>query len=137
MEIDELSGRAEQQQQELENAQAKLEAEAAKLEREKEQLQAQTEEMQSRAASVQTSSSSSESTDQSAINFDDQYRLLNVVGLGSQLQAKIENLNTGQTKTISVGKDVDGYVVQSISLDEGVVFSNGKDVQTLNITKSR
>src|SRR5699024_6464190 len=37
MEIDELSGRAEQQKQELENAQAKLEAEAAKLAKEKEQ----------------------------------------------------------------------------------------------------
>ena len=138
MEIEELSGRAEQQQQELENAQAKLEAEAAKLEREKEELAAQTEEL---AASIipaaESVTTSSENSEQPSVNFDEQYRLLNVVGIGSQLQAKIENLSTGQTKTISVGKVVDGYVVQSISLDEGVVFSDGKNVQTLNITKSK
>ncbi len=136
MEIDELSGRAEQQQQELENAQAKLEAEAARLEREKEALEAQTEELEARTTKSDNSqSSSSQSSDASGIDFDNQYRLLNVVGAGSQLQAKIENLDTGQSKIISVGKVVDGYVVQSISLDEGVVFSNGQDTQTLNITK--
>lgn len=139
MEIDELSGRAEQQQQELENAQAKLEAEAAKLEREKEALEAQTEELASRAAATTKSSYSTSTTSKESgeVNFDDMYRLVNVIGVGSQLQAKIENLSTGQTKTVSVGKMVDGYVVQSISLDDGVVFYNGQETQTLNITKSK
>ena len=138
LEIDELSGRAEQQQQELENAQAKLEAEAAKLEREKEELEAQTEELQSRARAVTTTSSgTSDLDDVSAINFDKSYRLVNVIGAGAQLQATIENLATGQNRTVSVGKVVDGYTVQSISLDEGVVFTNGEDTQTLNVTKSK
>lgn len=139
MEIEELSGRAEQQQQELANAQAQLEAEAARLEKEKEELEAQTEELALRASSnMQTSfSASSNKNNEDTINFDEQYRLVNVIGIGSQLQAKIENLSTGQTKTISVGKVLDGYTVQSISLDDGVVFYNGKDTQTLNITKSK
>lgn len=138
MEIDELSGRAEQQQQELENAQAKLETEAARLEREKEELEAQTEELEARRATYTAVTSAPATTEVAApaVNFDDQYRLVNVIGAGSQLQATIENLSTGQNKTISVGKVVDGYTVQSISLDDGVVFSNGADVQALNVSKS-
>ncbi len=136
MEIDELSGRAEQQQQELENAQAKLEAEAAKLEREKEQLQAQTEELSAKTVSY-SSNVSNETEKEQTVKFSDQYRLVYVIGAGSQLQAKIENLDTGQSKTISVGKVVDGYTVKSISLDEGVVFTNGEDTQTLSIGKSK
>ena len=134
MEIDELSGRAEQQQQELENAQAKLEAEAAKLEREKEALEAQTEEL---ATKKTTSATTNKSDEGKSFDFGDQYRLVNVIGAGAQLQATIENLATGQNRTISVGKVVDGYTVTSISLDEGVVFSDGNDTQTLNITKSK
>ena len=139
MEIDELSGRAEQQQQELENAQAKLETEAARLEREKEEIEAQTEELEARRATYTAVTSAPATTTEvaaPAVNFDDQYRLVNVIGAGSQLQATIENLSTGQNKTISVGKVVDGYTVQSISLDDGVVFSNGADVQALNVSKS-
>ena len=134
MEIDELSGRAEQQQQELENAQAKLEAEAAQLEREKEALEAQTEEL---ATKKTTSATTNKSDEGKSFDFGDQYRLVNVIGAGAQLQATIENLATGQNRTISVGKVVDGYTVTSISLDEGVVFSDGNDTQTLNITKSK
>lgn len=136
MEIDELSGRAEQQQQELENAQAKLEAEAAKLEREKEQLQAQAEELSAKTVSY-SSNVNNETEKEQTVKFSDQYRLVYVIGAGSQLQAKIENLDTGQSKTISVGKVVDGYTVKSISLDEGVVFTNGEDTQTLSIGKSK
>lgn len=137
MEIDTLSGRAEQQQQELENAQAELEAEAARLEREKEQLAAQTQELKSGAASKPRTTVSNTDDTESKINFGEKYRLINVVGAGAQLQATIEDLDTGQNKTISVGKVVDGYTVKSISLDEGIVFTDGTDTQTLNITKSK
>ena len=140
MEIDELSGRAEQQKQELENAQAKLEAEAAKLAKEKEQLEAQTEELQSRTTSAKSTASTTTSTASNtddSISFNKMYRLVNVIGAGTQLQATIENLDTGQTKTVSVGRTVDGYTVQSISLDDGVVFTNGDDTQMLNISKSK
>ena len=137
MEIDELSGRAEQQKKELENAQAKLETEAARLEREKEALEAETEELAARRAATSKSSNNNEDSDKPAgVDFGAQYRLVNVIGAGSQLQATIENLDTGQNKIISVGRIVDGYSVKSISLDEGVVFTNGQDTQTLNVSKS-
>lgn len=137
MEIDELSGRAEQQKKELENAQAKLETEAARLEREKEALEAETEELAARRAATSKSSNNNEDSDKpTGVDFGAQYRLVNVIGAGSQLQATIENLDTGQNKIISVGRIVDGYSVKSISLDEGVVFTNGQDTQTLNVSKS-
>lgn len=135
MEIDSLSGRAEQQQQELENAQAKLEAEAEKLEREKEAFAAETEAAAARATSYSSSSSDDENTE-TGINFSKDYRLVNVFGAGSQLQATIKNLSTGQDKRISVGKVVDGYTVKSISLDEGIVFVKDGNTQTLNVTSN-
>ena len=140
MEIDALSGRAEQQQQELENAQAELEAQAARLEREKEALAAQSKELASRAASASVSTvSQSTNSDVSddTVKFDEKYRLINVVGADAQLQATIQDLSTGQNKVVSVGKTVDGYMIQSISVDEGVVFEKDGDTQTLNISKSR
>ena len=136
MEIDELSGRAEQQQQELQNAQAKLETEAARLEREKEALEAQTQELAARSAAYVNTNASGGDSAGAMINFNSQYRLVNVIGAGAQLQATIENLDTGQNRNISVGKVIDGYTVQSISLDDGVVFTNGEDTQTLNIIRS-
>ena len=61
------------------------------------------------------------------------YKLLNVFGAGSQLQATVQDLANGQNKKLSVGKDLDGYTVKSISLDEGVVFSKDGEIQTLNV----
>lgn len=138
MEIDSLSGRAEQQQQELENAQAKLEAEAQRLEREKEALAAQTEELESRSATTTTTSVTTNNNTESVpvVQFDKKYRLINVIGAGNQLQATIQDLNTGQNKTISVGKVLDGYTVKSISVEDGIVFDNGDNSQTLNISKA-
>lgn len=139
MEIDNLSGRAEQQQQELQNAQAELEAEAARLEREKEALAAQTKELESRTASVSTTSTTATTgtpTD-TDIEFNKKYRLINVVGAGTQLQATIQDLDTGQNKTINVGRTVDGYIVKSISVDDGILFEKDGKTQTLNISKSK
>ena len=116
-----------------EKAQRILEAASKK---EKEQLQAQTEELSAKTVSY-SSNVSNETEKEQTVKFSDQYRLVYVIGAGSQLQAKIENLDTGQSKTISVGKVVDGYTVKSISLDEGVVFTNGEDTQTLSIGKSK
>ena len=127
MEIDTLSGRAEQQQQEIETEKAKLEAEAARLEREKEKLLAAEEE-----TDFETSYSSSEEK-VSNTDLTKKYKLVNVIGAGTQLQATITDLATGQTKRVGVGKSLDGYTVKSISLDEGVVFIKDGDTQTLNV----
>ncbi len=133
MEIDTLSGRAEQQQQEIETAKAKLEAEAARLEREKEALENQTTTVASRNYTASKSSD-----DEDDFKFSDNYRLVNVIGAGTQLQATIEDLNSGQNKRISVGKTLDGYTVKSISLDDGIVFvSPDGTVQNLNVSSEK
>ncbi len=136
MEIDSLSGRAEQQQQELQNAQAKLEAEAAKLEREKEALAAEADALANRTSSYNNSYSYEDSESENIVDIANDYRLVNVFGAGSQLQATIKNLNTGQDKRISVGKVVDGYTVKSISIDDGIVFVKDGQTQTLNVASN-
>lgn len=129
MEIDELSGRAEAQQQELETEIARLEAESARLEREKEALKSAP------VAKSVTQASTPKADEENSIT--KKYKLINVIGAGTQLQATIADLMTGQNKRISVGKVLDGFVVKSISLDEGVVLVRGDQTQTLNVTNSR
>lgn len=131
MEIDTLSGRAEAQQQELETEKAKLEAEAARLAREKATLESEVEAAATRAVTASVRATIAD--DVSAAPLSDNYRLINVIGAGSQLQATIEDLTTGQNKRLSVGKTLDGYIVKSISLDDGVVFVKDGVTQNLNI----
>lgn len=129
MEIDTLSGRAEQQQQEIETQKAKLEAEAVRIEREKEALLAEkAEPVKSVGASTKVAATTMSDVAKS-------YKLVNVVGAGNQLQATIADLNSGQTKRISVGKKLDNWTVKSISLDDGVVFVGPDgEVQNLNVS---
>lgn len=129
MEIDTLSGRAEAQQQELETEKAKLEAEAARLQKEKELL--------AEAKTTPVSKSSKVADEPQETDISENYRLINVIGAGSQLQATVEDLNTGQTKRIRVGSVLSGFSVKSISLDDGVVFIKNGESQTLNIGGNR
>lgn len=129
MEIDTLSGRAEQAQQELETEKARLEAEAASLARQKEELSRPSE-------PVVSKNSLSGRDKESESNIADNYRLVNVVGAGNQLQATVEDLTTGQNKRLSVGKVLSGYTVKSISLDEGVVFIKDGVTENLNISNN-
>jgi len=134
MEIDALSGRAEAQQQELETEMARLEAESARLAREKEELENKAAAKDVPAVSLTSVSQPKASSDGS---LSEKYKLLNVVGAGSQLQATVADLTTGQNKRVSVGKALDGFVVKSISLDEGVVLVKGGETQTLNVMNSK
>ena len=136
MEIDALSGRADVQQQELETQMAKLEAEAARLEKEKEKLESQEEEKTSSVKSSSSSVASSAKEEKEENPISKKYKLVNVIGAGSQLQATIADLTTGQNKRISAGRVLDGYVVKSISLDEGVVLVKGSDTQRLNVSNN-
>ncbi len=132
MEIDTLSGRAEQQQQELDAAKAKLEAETAKLEREKQALENEN------SAPRVASKSASASDDSSDIKIDEKYKLVNVFGVGNQLQATVADLKTGQNKKVSVGRSLDGFTVKSISLDDGIVFvTPSGTTQALNVTNAK
>jgi type IV pilus biogenesis protein PilP len=133
MEIDTLSGRAEQQQQEIETQKAKLEAEAVRIEREKEALLAEKSAPVAAVKSVAKAPVAATSE-----NISKNYKLVNVVGAGAQLQATIADLNSGQTKRISVGKKLDDWTVKSISLDDGVVFVGPDgEVQNLNVSNGK
>ncbi len=134
MEIDTLSGRAEQQQQELENAKAKLEAETAKFEKQKAALEKENAEPVSQSVrSTSTDDSKSEVKKVSEL-----FKLVNIFGAGNQLQATVADLTTGQNKKISVGRSIDGYTVKSISLDDGIMFTDPDgNTQTLNIVSGK
>lgn len=143
MEMDTLSGRAEQEQQILQNEKARLEAEAAKIEQEKKAIAAMAESDVSDNGFGAWSNAQNKKTGQKkqvAENSDEMedistmYKLVNVMGAGNQLQATLSDLETGQTKRVSVGKTISGFTVKSISLEDGVVFSKDGETQNLNIT---
>ena len=124
MELDTLSGRAEQQQQELEAAKAQLEIQTEKLNR---QIDSLDEQPATAVAAVP------EKKEESSVS--KKYKLVNVVGVGNQLQATLEEVSTGQNRRIAVGKELDGYIVKSISLNEGIVFEKDGTTENLNIGK--
>ena len=125
MELDTLSGRAEQQQQELETAKKQLEIQTEKLKRQREDLDDyETEPVVSKQQVKYDNSEVSK-----------RYKLINVVGVDNQLQATVEEISTGQNKRIAVGKELDGYVVKSISLNDGIVFEKDGETESLNIGK--
>ena len=123
MELDTLSGRAEQQQQELEAAKAQLDIQTENLKRQMSALdEAPVAVTKAPEKKVETEVSK-------------KYKLINVVGMGNQLQATIEDVATGQNKRIAVGKELDGYIVKSISLNDGIVFEKDGETESLNIGK--
>ncbi len=138
MEMDTLSGRADQERQILQNEKSKLEAEAARIEQEKRALSAATE--SNDYSDVETQTQPKKSAPKKVarnVEGDDiasLYKLVNVMGAGNQLQATLSDLETGQTKRVSVGKKIDGFTVKSISLEDGVVFSKDGETQNLNIS---
>ena len=129
MELDTLSGRAEHQQQELEVAKAQLEAQAEKLKQQKEALT----QPEQRVAPQESFSMPKHNTGTESVN--SKYKLVNIVGMGNQLQATLEEISTGQNKRISVGKQLDGYTVKSISLNDGIVFEKDGVTENINIGK--
>ena len=125
MELDTLSGRAEQQQHELEAAKAQLDIQTEKLKRQMEAIDEEDYEPVVAKQPVKKQES----------DVSKRYRLINVVGVGNQLQATIEDVDSGQNKRIAVGKELDGYIVKSISLNDGIVLSKDGDSESVNIGK--
>ena len=127
MEMDTLSGRAEQQQQELEAAKTQLEIQTEKLRRQKDNMDKENDEQPEPVVKAQPKYEESD--------ISKRYKLINVVGVDNQLQATIEELSTGQNKRIAVGKELDGYVIKSISLNDGIIFEKDGNEESLNIGK--
>ena len=141
MEMDTLSGRAEQEQQILQNEKSKLEAEAEKIQQERRALAAAVESGNTDEGFYRQPETPRRNTPQRRTvvsegedNIASMYKLVNVMGAGNQLQATLSDLETGQTKRVSVGKKINGFTVKSISLEDGVVFSKDGKNQNLNIS---
>lgn len=128
MELDTLSGRAENQQQELEVAKAKLEAQA-------EQLRRQKDSFDTPEVPVVKSAAPKSRQPEEFSSLGDKYKLVNIVGMGNQLQATLQETQSGQNKRVSVGKELDGFTVKSISLNDGIVFEKDGILENLNIGK--
>ncbi len=137
MEIDTLSGRAEQQQQEIETQKAKLEAEAARIEREKESWLKEIEQAEANSTKS-VAGSTAVVREEKDVDVSKNWRLVNVVGAGAQLQATVEDLNNGQKRRVNVGKELDGLTVKSISLYDGVVLvDKDGNTQVLNVSSGK
>ena len=128
MELDTLSGRAEQQQHELETAKTQLEIQTEKLRKQRDALNYEETDYEEPVVVKKTQK-------KEVTEFSKKYKLINVIGVDNQLQATVEELSTGQNKRISVGKDLDGYVVKSISLNDGIIFEKDGVEESLNIGK--
>ena len=129
MELDTLSGRAEQQQQELQVAKAQLEAQTEQIKRQREKLD-EEEDMVLKTPETTKKQKKTEDSDIAS-----KYKLINVIGVGNELQATIEETSSGQTRRIAVGKFVDGYIVKSISLNDGIVLDKNGETEILSIGK--
>ena len=127
IELDTLSGRAENQQHELEVAKAQLEAQAEQIKRQREGLDSQE--------TVVVKDVAPKQQKQELGSLTSRYKLVNISGVGNQLQATIQEISSGQNKRISVGKDLDGYIIKSISLNDGIVFEKDGESEILNIGK--
>ena len=128
MEADAMDTRAEEQRN-------KLEAERQKLEIERDRLEQQRRNMENQPAQVfaQPMAMPEPIQEQRPSSLAERYRLMNVMGAGRQLQATLEDLATGQRKKVSVGRDLDGYEIRSISLDDGVTFYRDGVTEMLSI----
>ncbi len=126
IELDNLSGRAEQQQHELQAAKEQLEIQTEKLRKQRDMLDEPETAVQERPV---------KQTKQEPQNVSAKYRLINVIGIGNQLQATVEEIATGQNKRIAVGKQLDGYTVKSISLNDGIIFEKDGFSENLSVGK--
>jgi len=123
--------RAEEQAAEIERQKLEIEQERQKLDEQKKKMADEaalraTERSASASSSRQDAASaakgraSSSASDPDSGPIGEKYVVLEIVGSGSQLVATVSNVRTGKQKKLSVGRQLDGYDVRTISVDEGV-----------------
>jgi type IV pilus biogenesis protein PilP len=116
-----------------ENAQTQaLDLERQRLEIEKQKLETQKKNMSS-AQSPSKNVVAEPASKPEVSTIQEKYRLVEIIGVGHQLIATLEDNKTGQRKKVSIGKDLEGYNVDFVSLDEGVVLSKDGETQTLGV----
>ena len=110
-----------------------IELERQRLDLEKQKLEAQKYNINQ----MQVSNDNSAGIEKESLDIQEKYRLIEIIGAGRQLIATIEDNKTGQRKKISVGKELDGYTIDGISLDEGIVLSKDGEKQTIGVNFSQ
>lgn len=110
-----------------------IELERQRLDLEKQKLEAQKYNINQ----MQVSNDNSAGAEKESLDIQEKYRLIEIIGAGRQLIATIEDNKTGQRKKISVGKELDGYTIDGISLDEGIVLSKDGEKQTIGVNFSQ
>ena len=70
-------------------------------------------------------------------NISEKYGLLEIIGAGNQLFATLQDSGTGRQKKISVGKTLDGHIVKSISIDDGIELEKDGEIFTIGIGSFR
>jgi len=124
-EMDAMSGAGNTQFEAIELERQRLELERDKLEAQRRNLEAPTTTVPARTERVAPVEDLSP--------MEEKYRLIEIIGAGRQLFATVEEVSSGQRRKISVGKTLDGYRVDSVSLDEGVVLSKDGETAILGI----
>jgi type IV pilus biogenesis protein PilP len=114
----------------MEMVKAEIEAQTAQLKKQIEALQKKQEEQQTEVIVERYEDIEGQPVVSHVAN---RYKLINVIGVGNQLQATIEDMTTGQNKRIAVGKKLDGYTVKSISLNDGIVLEKNGLSESLNV----
>ena len=66
-------------------------------------------------------------------NISEKYGLLEIIGAGNQLFATLQDSGTGRQKKISVGKTLDGHIVKSISIDDGIELEKDGEIFTISV----
>jgi len=151
LDLDRLAAEQMRLFREQENADARAEAQSAEIERQRlaleqdrsrleDQRRQMAEDAARRAAepaeeprAVRQQAVVEETRQAPSGSIADRYFLREIVGAGNQLVATVEHSGSGRQRRLSVGRDLDGYTVRAISLDEGVEFEKDGEIVTLGI----
>ena len=117
------------QQQEIQEAKAELDAKIENLKKQITEMNTKSDEQESGKAVEKIEKK------ETPAQISGKYKLINVIGVGNQLQATIQDITTGQNKRIAVGKQLNGYTIKSISLNDGIVFEKDGVSENLNVGK--
>ncbi|MDR0967319.1 MAG: hypothetical protein LBL75_00595 [Rickettsiales bacterium] len=131
-EMDAMSGAGDTQAQALELERKRIEVEKQKLDAEKNNIAS---DISPAKTTTRTSTKKAEPEIESPIT--EKYTLVEIIGAGRQIGATIVDNDSGQSKKISVGKKLDGWNVDSVSLDEGIVLSKDGETAILDIPSGK
>ena len=145
LDLDRMAAEQSRIRNELNGTSNKAEAELRKLEAEREKLEAERENLRKaaerasepREVPVVSAPVREERAIEAAFGLSEKYRLIDIIGTGRQLQATLEDLKTGQKKKVWAGREIDGYEVRSISLDDGVVFEKDGEIEMLGVVMGK